>query len=117
MFTAGLINILLPQPAIAQEAKIDLILRLVGDYNYEVNAGKDNAFYLEIRNNGNQTVTNLRLSADKPEDWVIEFRPGVINYLGAGSVQTVDVNIKPSERRPRGNIRSSLLPRQMKYAG
>ena len=103
----GLMLILSPGTVLAQEEKIDLTLRLVnGGYYNEVEAGKDNIFFLEIRNIGNRAITNIRFSSVKPEGWIIDFKPGNIDYLGPGNFQTVDVNIKPpyktTEKRYRG---------------
>ncbi len=110
LFAVGLMAILLARPALAQEGKVDLTLRLVPDIFYnEVTAGKDNIFYLEIRNTGSKAVTNIRLSADKPEGWVIQFRPGEVDYLGPGSLQTVDVNIKPDGEAVKGDYRVTLI--------
>ena len=96
-------------PALAQGEKTDLTLRLVGNYYSEVKAGKDNNFFLEVRNTGTRAITNIRLSADKPEGWVVEFRPGAIDYLGANSVQTVDVNIKPAAKANKREYSLTLI--------
>ena len=57
-----------PSIVLAQEEKIDLTLRLVnGRYYSEVEPGKDNIFFLEIRNIGNRAITNIRFSSVKPE--------------------------------------------------
>ena len=94
---AALVTILLlSQAVLAQERETDLTLRLVSQwYGVEATAGEDNSFFLEVDNIGNEAITDIKLSSDKPEDWVIDFRPGSIDYLGPGSLQTVDVNIKP----------------------
>ncbi|MBI2304474.1 MAG: hypothetical protein HYU86_06975 [Chloroflexi bacterium] len=103
-FTAALITILLlPQLALAQERQTDLTLRLVSHWSYiEAIAGKDNIFFLEINNIGSKAITDIKLSSDKAEGWVIDFKPGNIDYLGPGSLQTVDVNIRPSWNVGRG---------------
>jgi len=97
LFMAALMTILLlPQPALAQERQTDLTLRLVSHWSrIEATAGKDNIFFLEINNIGNKAITGIKLSSDKPEGWVIDFSPKEIDYLGPGSIQTVDVNIQP----------------------
>ncbi len=111
LFTVGLMTILLlPRPALAQEGKIDLTLTLLpGWYYYEATAGKDNIFFLEIRNTGSRAITDIRLSADKPEGWVIEFKPAEIDYLSPGSLQTVDVNIKPAGETAKGEYGVTLI--------
>ena len=101
--------ILLPQPALGQE-KVYLTLRVVPDrYDNEVTVGEDNIFFLEIRNIGNEAITDIRLLSDGPEDWIIELEPDKLDYLGAGHLQTVDVNIRPAERAERGNYRITLI--------
>jgi len=102
--TALLVTILLvPQPTLAQERKIDLTMRLVSHWSHiEVTAGKDNTFFLEISNIGSKAITDIKLSSDKPEGWVIDFKPERIDSLSPGSLQTVDVNIKPPGNAARG---------------
>lgn len=100
LLMVGLVAALLPPRAIAQE-KIDLTLKLVSGYYNEVTVGKDNIFFLEIRNTGNTAVTNIRLSSVKPEDWVIDFKPEQVAYLGAGSSQTIEINVKPTQDTDR----------------
>ena len=85
-----------PQRAAAQDKAALSIMILNTGYNLEVNAGKDNHFSLEVRNVGTTTMNNIRLSSDEIGDWEIEFTPEEIQSLSPGSVQVVDVNIKPS---------------------
>jgi uncharacterized membrane protein len=104
--------LLLPQPSLAQEREADLTLTLFsGRYSYyhEVTAGKDNSFYLEIRNTGNEAITNIRLSSDQPEGWVIDLELEEIDYLGPGSLRTVDVNIKPAPKDAKGEYRVTFI--------
>jgi len=106
----GLMLILSPGTVLAQEEKLDLILRLIpGDYYKEVTPGEENILYLEIHNAGNKPVTNIRLSSDEPEGWVVKFKPMSVDYLGASSFQTVDVNIKPPSNATRGEYRLNLI--------
>jgi uncharacterized membrane protein len=110
LLIAGLVTILLPRTTLAQEGKIDLTLTLFpGDYNNEVKVGEDKRLFLEIRNNGTKAVTRIRLSSDKPEGWTIEFRPGEIDYLGAGSVQTVDLIIRPDSKATKGGYTVTII--------
>ncbi len=105
-----LMAILLPQPLLAQKEKTDLTLTVFPrDYNNEVKVGEDNKLFLEIRNNGTIAVTRIRLSADKPEGWTIEFKPGEIDYLGAGSVQTVDLIIRPDSKATKGGYTVTII--------
>jgi len=95
--------LLLPQPALAQERQTDLTLRLVSNWrNIEATAGKDNIFFLEVNNIGSKAITDIKLSSDKPEGWAIDFNPAHIDYLAPGSLQTVDLNIRPPKNIGRG---------------
>jgi len=106
----GLMLILSPGTVLAQEEKVDLILRLIpGDYYKKVTPGEENILYLEIHNAGNKPITNIRLSSDEPEGWVVKFKPISVDYLGASSLQTVDVNIKPPSNTTRGEYRINLI--------
>jgi uncharacterized membrane protein len=97
----GLAMLLLPYPLLAQETVRLTLTLLPGDYYHEVIAGKDNSFFLEIRNTGNKALTNIRLSVNVPDGWAIQFAPDKISSLSAGSLQTVDVNIKPDGKASR----------------
>ena len=99
LFIASLMPILLlTQPALAQRERLALSLWLRdsrNNYNNEVRADQDNKFFLEVRNTGTTLITNIRLSVEEPEGWAIEIKPAEISSLSAGSLNTVDVNIKP----------------------
>ena len=102
----------LPRPLFAQvqAEKTDLTLTLFPrDYYNEVKVGEDNRLFLEVRNTGNTTITRIRLSSQGPEGWVVEFKPGEIDYLGAGSVQTVDLIIKPDSKATKGGYNVTLI--------
>jgi uncharacterized membrane protein len=103
---------LLAPPAVlfAQEAKVDLSLRMLHEYYYkEVTPGEDNALFMEIRNNGDKEITNIRFDSDKPQGWVVDFDPDSISYLSAGSSQTIDVNVIPSRDTGRGEYSLTFL--------
>ncbi len=106
LFIAALITILLlPQPVLAQKEEPGLTLSLRNDqynYNIEAMASQDNRFFLEIRNTGTKPITNLRLSSEEPEGWTIEIKPAEIDYLSSGSLETIDVNIKPIGEATQG---------------
>ena len=94
----------------AQEGRVDLSLRLLPEYYYkEVIPGKNTPLFMEIRNNGNTAITSIRLNADKPERWVINFKPDSISYLSAGSSQTIDIIVIPSQNSFRGEYNLTFL--------
>ncbi len=110
LYVMGLMLILSPGTVLAQEEKIDMTLRLIsGDYYKKVTPGKENILYLEIYNAGNKPLTNIRLSSDEPEGWVVKFTPVSIDYLGAGSFQTVDVNIEPASNAAKDEYQVNII--------
>jgi len=103
-------SLALPSWALAQEDRIDLSLRLLPDYYYrEVVPGQTTTLFMEIRNNGNQAITGIRLDANEPEGWTVDFEPGSISHLGAGSSQTVDVNVTAGEKSTQGDYTITIL--------
>ena len=99
-----------PTMLLAQDAKVDLSLRMLPDYYYkEVIPGEDNALFMEIRNRGDKEVTNIRFNSDKPEGWIVDFKPISIDYLSAGSSQTIDVNVIPSRDASRGEYNLTVI--------
>jgi uncharacterized membrane protein len=95
---------------LAQEERIDLTLNLIpGYYNKEVTPGEEHILYLEVRNNGNTPLTNIRFSADEPENWVVSFSPASISSLGAGSSQTIDISVTPAGNAEEGEYRINLF--------
>ncbi len=99
-----------PAVLLAQEDKVDLSLRILPGYYYrDVIPGEDNTLFMEVRNNGDTGITSIMFNSDKPEGWVVDFKPGSISYLGAGSSQTVDVNIIPGPDTRRGEYNLTIL--------
>lgn len=92
----------LPSSIMAQ-AERDLVIRYSpGSYLDRVEPGKDNRLYLEVENFGTRAITNIRLSADAPEGWLVELDPTTIASLSPGSIVPIDVNVRPpggSDRR------------------
>ena len=64
LLIAGLLVYLaFPPTLLAQEAKVDLSLRIFPEYYYkEVIAGEDNALFMEVRNNGDKEIGTPSLS-------------------------------------------------------
>ncbi len=111
LLIAALIILLAPPVALlAQEDKVDLSLRMLPEYYYrEVTPSEDNTLFMEIRNNGDKEITNIRFDSDKPEGWVVEFSPASISFLSAGSSQTIDVNVIPGQDTSRGEYNLTFL--------
>jgi len=106
----GLTFILSSGTVLAQEEKTDLTLRFIpGDYYREVTPGEETTLYLEIRNTGNEPITNIRFSSDEPEDWVVKFKPMSIDYLGAHSHQAIDVNVVAAPDTDKGKYTLTMI--------
>lgn len=71
-------------------------------YSTQATVNKDNFYTIVVENTGTDTVNNIRLSADKPDGWNIEFSPEEIDALEAGQTQNVDINIKPGDKAIAG---------------
>ena len=99
-----------PAVLLAQEAKVDLSLRMLPEYYYkEVIPGEDNTLFMEVRNNGDKEIRNIRFDSEKPEGWIVDFKPGHIGYLGAGSSQTIDVKVIPGRDTGRGEYNLTFI--------
>ena len=66
-------------------------------------------FFMEIRNIGDEALSDIRLSSDGPEGWTIRFEPDEIDYLGAGSQNTVDVIIRPDDGTVGGDYQITII--------
>ena len=111
LLIAGLLAYLgSPAVLLAQEAKVDLSLRMLPEYYYEeVIPGEDNTLFMEVRNNGYKDIHNIRFDSEKPAGWVVDFKPGKIGYLGAGSSQAVDVKVIPGLDTERGRYNLTFI--------
>ena len=70
-----------------------------GKLNIEATAGKDNPLLLLVENMGTEAVTNISFSSTRMENWGVTFSPEKIDALEPGSVQEVNVVIKPPGNR------------------
>jgi uncharacterized membrane protein len=77
-------------------------------YSTSATSGTDNFYSILIQNTGSDTLENIKFSSIKPEGWSIEFSPEQIDELSAGSLQTVDVNIKPAAKTIAGDYQITL---------
>jgi uncharacterized membrane protein len=64
-------------------------------YHRELTANEDNFFIITAENTGSGELTNIKFSAHKPQGWLVEFQPEIIDRLAPDSSQEVEVNIKP----------------------
>jgi len=77
-------------------------------YNTTATSGKDNYFEVTAGNLGTAAIGDIRLSADKPEGWAVEFTPEKLDSLEARDSQKIDVNIKPPPETIAGDYSISL---------
>jgi uncharacterized membrane protein len=110
LLVVGLMAILWPCSILAQAEKTGLTLRVVPDGYYNViTAGEEKTIFLEIGNTGSTELTNIRLSADFPKGWAVEFSPGLIDNLAPGSFQTVDIIIRTAEDADEAEYTVALI--------
>ena len=112
LLCAGLVVLAVNSHVLAQPQKPVMMLRIFPDnYGTEVKAGETKSFSLEIKNMGDKPLTDVRLSAEKPEGWNVEFKPASIATVNSGNFQTVDISIVPSPKADRGSYNVVLVAR------
>jgi uncharacterized membrane protein len=95
--------LLVPQQASAQDKSALVMSFLNTGYTVDVTAGRDNHYSLELRNIGQDTLNDIRLTSDLMSGWIITFSPARVSELGPGNVQFVDVNFHPPTSPQPGN--------------
>lgn len=68
-----------------------------GNLNTQATSGKENHFSFNMANSGTASLDKLNLTADKPEGWVVTFKPDKVDSISAGQTQQEDVIITPPE--------------------
>jgi uncharacterized membrane protein len=109
LVTVGLAAVLWPCSMLAQAEKTDLTLNVVYDNYRSLKAGEERTMFLEVGNSGDRELTDIRLTADSPQGWTIEFNPPVIDKLAAGSFQTVDITLKPADNEAKGDYNIAVI--------
>src|SRR4030042_5995009 len=110
LLVVGLMAVLWPCSMLATAEKTGLTLNIVSDGYYNViTAGQEKTVFLEVWNNGDTELTNIRLSADFPKGWAVEFSPGLIDNLTPGSSQTVDIMLRPDTDADKGEYNVTLI--------
>ena len=79
-----------------------------GNLNTKVTAGKDNHLALQIKNTGSASIENITFASDKPEGWVMVFKPDKIDKLDAGQTKDIDLVIKPETKTIAGDYMTTL---------
>ena len=107
---AGLVILVPSSRLAAQEDRVELVLQLLpGYYHREITSGEVTTLYLEIRNVGDQEITDVRLISDNPKGWVVGLKPDSIDYHSAGSAQTIDVSVTVPPAIERGEYTLTLI--------
>ena len=110
LMTVSLMILAFSSQILAQGDRVELTLRLLPGYYYtEVTPGESKTLYLEIENLGTKEITNIRLFADEPEGWIVDFKPESIDHLGAGSHQAIDVNVVADPDTDKGKYTLTLI--------
>ncbi|MFC2043692.1 NEW3 domain-containing protein [Chloroflexota bacterium] len=94
----------------AQEDRFALVLNVLRGYYYrEITPGEESTIYLEIRNNGKQAVTDIRLISDNPKGWAVGLSPGSIDYLNAGNSQSINMSVTAPTGTGRGEYTLTII--------
>lgn len=109
LLVVGVMAVLSPCSILAQAEKTDLTLYVVYDGYRSLTAGEEKTIFLEMGNSGNRELTNIRLSADAPEGWTIEFNPPLIDNMSPGSFQTVDILLKTADNAAEGEYNIAVI--------
>jgi len=84
------------------------MLTATGRLNTEVTAGEDNHLSIVLINRGSVSVEDITFSSTKPEGWDITYEPDIVETLGAGLAQEVDVIITPPRKTIAGDYAVTL---------
>jgi uncharacterized membrane protein len=76
---------------------------------YTASAGSDNYLPLDVINYGTAALSNITLSADKPEGWEVTFTTQNIDAIAVGyQTNNLEVNVKPAANTPTGDYLITL---------
>jgi len=97
----------------AQEDDLQISLNVLPGYYYQdITPGQESTIYLELRNVGNQAVTDINLitvATNNLKGWSIGLNPESIAYLGAGSSQSIDVSVTAPPGTGRGDYTLTII--------
>lgn len=111
---AGDYPILIVAASGADQGQVQLTARITGNYkltlgtasgtlNAQATAGEETPVTLTVQNSGSGDLTNIALSAQKPDGWDVTFQPDTIDRLPAGQTREVAMRVKPSSRAIPGD--------------
>lgn len=84
------------------------MLPATGRLNTEADAGEDNSFTIRLINAGSAAIENVTFASNKPEGWDITFEPDKVGSVDAGTIQDVNVIIKPPRKTIAGDYMMTL---------
>jgi uncharacterized membrane protein len=83
--------------------KTNLVLNLLpGSYYDRIPAGEETQLFMEIRNQGDITITGIRFDASLPKGWSVRYVPPELAALTKGSSNTIEAFITPAAHTGRG---------------
>jgi len=97
------------QPAVAQSEKTVLDMYVLDGYNSTIKPGVSNIFFVELRNSGTVSLSNIVLSDIAPDNWAVIFDPGKIESLTPGSSRSVQINITPPANSNKGYYNVTVI--------
>jgi uncharacterized membrane protein len=112
---AGEYPILVAAASGPDQAQVQLGVAVTGNYrmtvgtpppgtlNAQATAGEETSVTMNVQNTGSGDLTNVSLSATKPDGWDVTFRPESIDRVPPGTTREVVMAIKPSNRAIPGD--------------
>lgn len=114
MIEAGSYKIPVQSYTNATSAKLELEVVITGSYKLElttprgllssdITAGEEKEIELQVRNTGSSELSDIKLNANTPIDWVVKFDPEKIDKLPAGENAKAIARIKASKKAIPGD--------------
>ena len=75
----------------------------------DITAGDVKRIELEVKNTGSSLLKDIQLSASKPADWEVTFKPTKIDALKAGETSTVTAILKASKKALPGDYVTTIM--------
>ncbi len=111
---AGEYPVLIAVSSPPDQAQTELKVQVTGNYkanvttpsgalNAQATAGEESRVTLLVQNTGSGDLTNVALSATKPDGWEVNFDPATIDRIPAGGSREVTMAVRPSGRAIPGD--------------
>ncbi len=111
---AGEYPVLIVVSSPPDQAQTELKVQVTGNYkanvttpsgalNAQATAGEESRVTLLVQNTGSGDLTNVALSATKPDGWEVNFDPATIDRIPAGGSREVTMAVRPSGRAIPGD--------------